>query len=120
MVESINTRADLTAEAVAYLGFPKYGKIMMGDNGLEFFSDRNVTDNMTFPWSSIDRIEGDVSRSGKVRRQFYIVLENQVKIRFASKASGKILRLFRDQLGNDRVVRAPSFFGTFTKAFTRR
>ena len=120
MVESINTRADFTTETVAYLGFPKYGQLMMGDKGMEFFSDRNVADNMTFPWNSILRVEGDISRSGKVRRQFYIVLQNQVKIRFSSKNAGKILSLFRNQLGDERVVRATSFLGTFTSAFKRK
>ena len=119
MVESINTRADLTVEAIAYLGFPKYGQVMMGDMGMEFFSDRNVADNMQFPWQSIQRVEGEVSGKGKIRRHFYIVLQNGTKLRFSTKESGKILSLFRNQLGNEKVVKAPSFVGTLLKAFKK-
>ena len=105
MVESLNTRADLAVDAIAYLGLPKYGKIMIGDNALEFFNNRNVADTMQFPWKSIKNVEGWVSRRGKVDKYFYIVLPNGHKIRFSSAETGKILKLIREQIGNDRVVR---------------
>ncbi len=36
MVQSINTKVDLTIDATSYLGVADYGKIMIGDKGLNF------------------------------------------------------------------------------------
>ncbi|MFC4652056.1 DUF956 family protein [Lactococcus nasutitermitis] len=119
MVESINTRADLATEAIAYLGFPKYGKIMIGDKGMEFFSDRNVADNMAFPWASIRAVEGRVTHDKKIGKNFYLILNNKHKIRFSSRQAGHILKLVRDNIGNDNVVKSSTFVGTFAKAFKR-
>lgn len=117
LAQSLNTKVDLTTEAVSYLGFSQYGKIMVGDKAIEFFDDRNVDNNMQFPWKSILRVEGEVSKSfgGKMKigRQFAIVLLNGKKVRFSSKDSGKILKLLREQIGNDKVVKAPKFSDAF-------
>ncbi|MDR0199382.1 MAG: DUF956 family protein [Streptococcaceae bacterium] len=118
-VQSLNTRADLAVEAVAYIGFPKYGKIMVGDKALEFFNDKYVADNMQFPWASIRRVEGQVSKGGKIGRTFYIVLQNNNKIRFNSHDAGHILKLVREQIGNDKVVRIPSLGESFKKLAKR-
>lgn len=37
LVQSINTKVDLTIDATAYTGLTDYGKIMIGDKGFEFF-----------------------------------------------------------------------------------
>ena len=41
MVQSINTKVDLTIDATSYLGVADYGKIMIGDKGFEFFNNRD-------------------------------------------------------------------------------
>ncbi|MFK5283838.1 DUF956 family protein, partial [Lacticaseibacillus paracasei] len=78
--QSLNTKADYSTEGIAYLGFAEYGKILIGDVAFEFYNDRNVEKNMTFPWTAVARVEGDVSKSlkgeVKVGRQFSIVLQN--------------------------------------------
>ncbi|QSE76404.1 DUF956 family protein [Lactococcus taiwanensis] len=124
MAQSLNTKADFSTEGIAYLGFAEYGKILIGDVAFEFYNDRNVEKNMTFPWSSILRVEGDVTKTlkgqVKVGRQFSIVLQNGSKVRFSSKESGTVLRWMRDYLGNEKVVKSPSFLGTFKNAFKRK
>ena len=86
MAQSLNTKADYSTEGIAYLGFAEYGKILIGDVAFEFYNDRNVEKNMTFPWTAVARVEGDVSKSlkgeVKVGRQFSIVLQNGPKVRF--------------------------------------
>ncbi|CAM3167204.1 DUF956 domain-containing protein [Lactococcus hircilactis] len=120
MVKSINTRADFTAEAIVYLGLPKYGKIMLGDKGMEFFSDRNVADNMTFPWPSIRLVEGRVTHHGqKIGKNFYLVLNNKHRIRFSSGQAGHILKIIRENIGNENVVKSATFFGTLSHAFKK-
>lgn len=124
MAQSLNTKADFSTEGIAYLGFAEYGKILIGDVAFEFYNDRNVEKNMIFPWSSILRVEGDVTKTlkgqVKVGRQFSIVLQNGSKVRFSSKESGTVLRWMRDYLGNEKVVKSPSFLGTFKNAFKRK
>ena len=50
MAQSINTRVDVVVEATSYQGLTNYGKIMVGDKGLEFFNTRNVNDYIQIPW----------------------------------------------------------------------
>lgn len=61
---------------------------------------------MTFPWTSVARVEGDVSKTlkgeVKVGRQFSIVLQNGSKVRFSSKNSGTVLKWIRHYLGNEK------------------
>jgi len=109
VAQSLNTKADFSTEGIAYLGFAEYGKILIGDVAFEFYNDRNVEKNMTFPWSSILRVEGDVTKT-----------LNGSKVRFSSKESGTVLRWMRDYLGNEKVVKSPSFLGTFKNAFKRK
>lgn len=120
MAQSINTRADLAVDAIAFIGFPKYGKVMIGDKALEFFNDKNVNDNMQFPWASIRAVEAHVSKSNKIDNTFYIVLKNSHKVRFSSADSGKILKLVREQIGNDKVLRIPTMGSTIKRLFTRK
>ncbi|GAB2024295.1 DUF956 family protein [Lactovum odontotermitis] len=120
MAESLNTRADLATDAIAFMGFPKYGKIMVGDKAMEFFNDKNVNDNMHFPWASIRAVEAHVSKAGKIDNNFYLVLNNKHKIRFSSNESGKILKLIREQIGNDKVLRIPTMSSTIKRLFNRK
>ncbi|HDU1249906.1 TPA: DUF956 family protein, partial [Listeria monocytogenes] len=50
MVQSINTKVDLTIDATAYTGLTDYGKIMIGDKGFEFFNSRDVRKFVQIPW----------------------------------------------------------------------
>lgn len=124
MAQSLNTKVDFTTSAIAYLGFAEYGKIMIGDKAFEFFNDTNVEKNMQFPWSSIKRVEGDVSvsRNGNVKigRQFIIVFRNEQKVRFAAKESGTVLKYIRQYIGNEKVVRQKGFFDKFLGLFRRK
>jgi len=124
VAQSLNTKVDYNGKAIAYLGFPQYGQIMIGDRAFEFFDDRDVEKNMQFPWKSIKVVEGDVTKSFKgeyqIGRQFYVVFANGQKVRFSSKDSGKILRIIRQYIGNDRVVKSKRFTSTITSIFKRR
>ncbi|WEV60323.1 DUF956 family protein [Streptococcaceae bacterium ESL0729] len=119
MVQSLNTKAEYSGPAIAYLGFAKYGKVLLGDQAFEFFNDRRLKDNIVLPWAQIKKIEGYVSR-GKVDRRFNIILNNNSSISFSSKDSGHILKIAREHLGNDKVVRGQTFLATILSAFKRK
>ena len=124
MAQSLNTKVDYNGKAIAYLGFPQYGQIMIGNRAFEFFDDRDVEKNMQFPWNSIKRVEGEVTKSfkGEVRigRQFYIVFANGQKVRFSSNEAGAVLKTIREYLGNDKVVKSPRFTRTIASVFKRK
>ncbi|GAB6692049.1 DUF956 family protein [Streptococcus uberis] len=107
MAKSMNTTVDFQTKATSYLGMGgKVGKILVGDKAFEFYNDKNVEDYIQIPWSSINQIGANVSRN-KVSRHFEIFTD-QGKFLFASKDSGKILKLARLRIGNEKVVRLPT------------
>ncbi|WP_172208920.1 DUF956 family protein [Lactococcus hodotermopsidis] len=125
MVQSLNTKTAPPIAGIAYVGIGgNYGKFLIGDKAFEFFNDANVADFIQIPWETIARVEGIVAKQNKIGRQFVIVLNNKGKrknhLRFSSKESGKILKLIREQIGNDKVVKAPTLIGTIKKKFSKR
>ena len=104
MAQSINSTVELTTTGVSYLGMGgKVGKFLLGNKGLEFYSDANVEDYIQSPWENIEKIGANVSRN-KVSRHFE-VFTDKGKFLFASKDSGKILKVARQHIGNDKVIR---------------
>ena len=104
MAQSINSTVELTTTGVSYLGMGgKVGKFLLGNKGLEFYSDANVEDYIQIPWVNIEKIGANVSRN-KVSRHFE-VFTDKGKFLFASKDSGKILKVARQHIGNDKVIR---------------
>lgn len=119
MVQSLNHRIQLTTTGVSYLGIGgKVGKFLIGDRGLEFYNNNNVEDYIQIPWTSINQIGANVSRR-KVSRHFE-VLTSQGKFLFASKDSGKILKISRDYIGNDKVVKLPTLLQIIGRKFVKK
>ncbi|MGT2930569.1 DUF956 family protein [Streptococcus dentasini] len=107
MAQSLNTKVELTTTGVFYLGMGnKVGKYLIGDKALEFYNDKNPEDYIQIPWTSVDKIGANVSGK-KISRHFQVFTE-QGKFLFASKDSGKILKIAREQVGNDKIVRLPT------------
>ena len=50
MVQSLNTKVDLTIDATSFLGINEYGKIMIGDKAFEFYNDRDKRKFIQIPW----------------------------------------------------------------------
>ncbi len=117
MAQSLNSTVELTTTGVSYLGMGgKVGKFLLGNKGLEFYSDANVEDYIQIPWENIEKIGANVSRN-KVSRHFE-VFTDKGKILFASKDSGKILKVARQHIGNDKVVRMLTLVQVLMKKLT--
>ena len=117
MAQSINSTVELTTTGVSYLGMGgKVGKFLLGNKGLEFYSDANVEDYIQIPWENIEKIGANVSRN-KVSRHFE-VFTDKGKFLFASKDSGKILKVARQHIGNDKVVRMLTLVQVLMKKLT--
>ena len=111
MAQSLNQVIDLQTTGTSYLSISgKVGKFLVGDQALEFYPDVNVEQYIQIPWSSIQQIRANVS-GRKISRHFE-VFTDQGKFLFASKDSGAILKIAREKLGNDKVVKLPTLLQT--------
>lgn len=111
MAQSLNQVIDLQTTGTSYLSISgKVGKFLIGDQALEFYPDVNVEQYIQIPWSSIQQIGANVS-GRKISRHFE-VFTDQGKFLFASKDSGTILKIAREKLGNDKVVKLPTLLQT--------
>ncbi|WP_336315214.1 DUF956 family protein [Streptococcus oralis] len=111
MAQSLNKVIDLQTTGTSYLSISgKVGKFLVGDQALEFYPDVNVEQYIQIPWSSINQIGANVS-GRKISRHFE-VFTDQGKFLFASKDSGAILKIAREKLGNEKVVKLPTLLQT--------
>ena len=111
MAQSLNKVIDLQTTGTSYLSISgKVGKFLVGDQALEFYPDVNVEQYIQIPWSSVNQIGANVS-GRKISRHFE-VFTDQGKFPFASKDSGAILKIAREKLGNDKVVKLPTLLQT--------
>ena len=116
MAQSLNQVIDLQTTGTSYLSISgKVGKFLVGDQALEFYPDVNVEQYIQIPWSSIQQIGASVS-GRKISRHFE-VFTDQGKFLFASKDSGAILKIAREKLGNDKVVKLPTLLQTIGQKF---
>ncbi|EKA06635.1 MULTISPECIES: DUF956 family protein [Streptococcus] len=116
MAQSLNQVIDLQTTGTSYLSISgKVGKFLVGDQALEFYPDVNVEQYIQIPWSSIQQIGANVS-GRKISRHFE-VFTDQGKFLFASKDSGAILKIAREKLGNDKVVKLPTLIQTIGQKF---
>ena len=116
MAQSLNKVIDLQTTGTSYLSISgKVGKFLVGDQALEFYPDVNVEQYIQIPWSSIQQIGANVT-GRKISRHFE-VFTDQGKFLFASKDSGAILKIARQKLGNDKVVKLPTLLQTISQKF---
>ena len=116
MAQSLNKVIDLQTTGTSYLSISgKVGKFLVGDQALEFYPDVNVEQYIQIPWSSIQKIGANVT-GRKISRHFE-VFTDQGKFLFASKDSGAILKIAREKLGNDKVVKLPTLLQTIGQKF---
>lgn len=110
MVESLNTKVDLTARGISYLGIgAKYGDIMIGDRAFEFFNEKNVQDYVQIPWKDMQNVYAQVKHNQTLGRRFKIQT-TAGEFDFSSKEVGPILKLIRNQLGDEHVIRQIGFW----------
>ncbi|MBZ2096128.1 DUF956 family protein [Streptococcus downii] len=116
MAQSLNKVIDLQTTGTSYLSISgKVGKFLVGNQALEFYPDVNVEQYIQIPWSNIQQIGANVT-GRKISRHFE-VFTDQGKFLFASKDSGAILKIAREKLGNDKVVKLPTLLQTIGQKF---
>ena len=111
MAQSLNKTVEFHTTGVSYLGVGgKVGKMLLGNASFEFYADTNVENYIQIPWAEIEQVGANV-RGHKISRHFEIFTKES-KFLLASKDSGKILKIAREKLGNDKVVKLPTLLQT--------
>lgn len=119
MAQSLNKVIDFQTTGVSYFGIgSKVGKFLVGDVALEFYPDTNVEQYIQIPWANVTQIGANVTAK-KISRHFEVYTD-QGKFLFASKDSGKILKMARDKIGNDKVVKLPTLLQMIWKKISRK
>ena len=123
MVQSINTKADLVAESSSHIGLAEYGKVMIGDKGFEFFSDRDPSKFIQIPWEEVDSVIASVVFKGKWIPRYAIKTKKNGLYTFSSRNPKKVLRAIRVYVDPSHMVQSLGFFqviGRGLKAVFRR
>ena len=108
MVQSINTKVDLTINATSYLGIAKYGKIMIGDKGFEFYNERDARKFVQIPWEEVDYVIASVMFKGKWIPRFAIQTKRNGTYSFSSKKPKMVLKAIREYVEPSHMVKSLS------------
>lgn len=116
MVQSLNKKVDLVIEATALTGFAEYGKIMIGDEGFEFYNSRDVRKFIQIPWEEVDYVIASVLFKGKWIPRYAIRTKKNGTYIFSSKEAKKVLRTIRNYVDPERIVYSLSFFDVIKRS----
>lgn len=108
MVHSINTKIDLVMDASSFCSMNNYGKIMIGDNGFEFYNGQNLKDYIQIPWEEVDYVAALVLHKGRYIPRFAIYTKESGTFSFAAKRPKEVLRAMRCYIDSERMVRSLS------------
>ncbi|KGH66590.1 hypothetical protein X290_07635 [Oenococcus oeni IOEB_B16] len=113
MVESINRKIDLVVQATSYMGLGEYGEIMIGDEGFEFFSDRDPRKFIQIPWKEVNLVVASLIFKGKWTPRYAIQTKHNGMFKFSSKHPKEVLRMVRKYIDPDHIVRSLTFFSSY-------
>lgn len=110
MAQSRNTTVELTVPATFFVGLSTYGTMMLGDKALEFYNDRNPEDYIQIPWDQIDYVSASVV-FGRIIPRFAVFTKENGHFSFSTRDNKATLRVVRNHIGNEKVVRSVDFLG---------
>ncbi|MHC9533404.1 DUF956 family protein [Dellaglioa sp. L3N] len=106
MVQSINTKVDLTIDATAFTGLADYGKIMIGDKGFEFYNQSDTRKYIQIPWDEVEQVIASVMFKGHWIPRYAIKTKKSGTFTFASKKPKTVLRAIRNYVDPANMVQA--------------
>ena len=108
MVMSMNSKVVYTTKANCLTGSigNKHGDVMVGDKAFEFYNHRNPEDYIQIPWTEIDKVRAQMFFRDKYIRGFFIDTKNSGTYNFVVSEAGKSLKIMRDFIGNEKIVRS--------------
>lgn len=112
MVQSQNSSVEYTCKASSLQGLTSTGNLMVGNNALEYYNERNTEDYIQIPWSEIDYISASVYGKRHIARWAVFTKENG-HFTFSAKDNREALRAIREHVDPNRMLRSPDFFDVF-------
>lgn len=119
MVQSLNTKIDIVEKGTSHHGLTTYGKIMVGDKGFEFYSDRNVNDYIQIPWEEVDYVSASVMFKGKKIPRFALHTKKSGYFSFSSREPKKVLRAVNQYIADDKMLRSLTFIDVMKRRINR-
>lgn len=114
MIQSINSKAELSVEATSYYSIAEYGKLLLGDKGFEFYCDRNIKRNIQIPWNEITCVSATVLFKKWIVR-FCIHTKANGDFMFASKKAKQVLIICGNHIGKEHLVHSKTLLSRFRK-----
>lgn len=116
MVQSLNTTVDLVIDATSFTGLTDYGKIMIGNQGFEFYNSRDARKFIQIPWEEVDYIAASVMFKGKWIPRYAVQTKRNGTFTFASKEPKTVLRAIKKYVPADRMVHSLGFFDVLKRS----
>ncbi len=114
MSDLVNDAIDFETRATFFSGAQMEGTIKIGNVGFEFdYLNQRIAKNILIAFCDIRKVEINISVRGKLGKEFTIVLPTQAVLRFSSEETGKVIKILREKIGKDNVVRAPNLLSSF-------
>lgn len=120
MVQSLNTKIDLTVKATAFTGLTEYGNIIIGDKAFEFYHQHDPRKYIQIPWNEVDFVIASVLFGGKWIPRYSIQTQKDGTFTFASKQPKQVLRAIRVYIDGQKMVRSLGFFDVLKRAFFKK
>jgi hypothetical protein len=117
MVQSLNTKIDLTVKATAFTGLSEYGNIIIGNKAFEFYHQQDPRKYIQIPWNEVDYVIASVLLGGRWIPRYSIQTKKNGTYTFASKEPKKILKAIRVYVDGQKMVRSLGFFDVLKRAF---
>ena len=108
MAISMNSKVIFSTKANSLSGIfgNKSGNILIGNKAFEFYNTRNPEDYIQIPWDEIEKVRAQLFFKDRYIRGFFIDTKNSGTYNFVVSEAGKSLKIMRDFIGNEKIVRS--------------
>lgn len=114
MVQSLNTKMDITSKGTWFREGPIYGNIMVGDQAFEFYNDTKLRDYIQIPWTEVIYVIVDIYFGGRYIPRFEIRTKHNGNLRFSSRKSRETIKAIQKRIPRESLRRAQGV-GTILK-----
>ncbi|MBR3235017.1 MAG: DUF956 family protein [Atopobiaceae bacterium] len=109
MAQSMNSTVDFVIKATSFHGLGVYGNIMVGNNAIEFYNERNPEDYIQIPWTEVEGVAAEVI-FGRFIPRFAVCTKESGNFAFSTRDNKATLRAIQKYVPAQNMVKSPSFF----------
>lgn len=115
MVESINSKVDISVKGTSFAGTSNYGNILVGNKGFEFYNSRDYKKYIQIPWEEVECVIVSVLFKGKWIPRYAVRTKRNGTYTFSSKETKKVLRTIRNYIDANNIVKSLTFCQVLTR-----